>query len=117
MCPPRTPRVHTGAICAAGRLERKQVSLRFEGVDSAFHVWLNGQAIGFSKGSRLPAEFDVTSAVKPGVNVLAARVYRFSDGSYLEDQDMWRLSGIFRDVCLLARANLSSRFLRADRTG
>ncbi len=76
--------------------------LRFEGVDSAFHVWVNGKAVGFSKGSRTPAEFDLTGLVKPGANTLAVRVYQWSDGTYCEDQDMWWLSGIFRDVYLLA---------------
>ncbi|MCE5279585.1 MAG: glycoside hydrolase family 2 TIM barrel-domain containing protein [Planctomycetaceae bacterium] len=78
------------------------IRLRFEGVDSAFHLWVNGQAVGFSKGSRIPAEFDITSLVKPGRNVLAVRVYQWSDGTYCEDQDMWWLSGIFRDVLLTA---------------
>ena len=77
--------------------------LRFEGVDSAMHVYWNGAAVGYSQGSRLPAEFDVTSMVCPGRNVLAVTVYQWSDGSYLEDQDMWWLSGIFRDVSLLWR--------------
>ncbi len=76
--------------------------LRFEGVDSAFHVWVNGKAVGFSKGSRTPAEFDITKIAKPGANTLAVRVYQWSDGTYCEDQDMWWLSGIFRDVYLLA---------------
>jgi beta-galactosidase/evolved beta-galactosidase subunit alpha len=80
-----------------------QIHLRFEGVDSAFHVWVNGQEVGFSKGSRLPAEFDITPIVRPGQNTLAVRVVQWSDGSYMEDQDMWWLSGIFRDVYLLAR--------------
>ncbi|MGC8667693.1 MAG: glycoside hydrolase family 2 TIM barrel-domain containing protein [Chthonomonadales bacterium] len=79
-----------------------QVRLRFDGVDSAFMVWVNGIEIGCSKGSRLPAEFDITHAIRPGENVLAVRVYQWSDGSYLEDQDMWWLSGIFRNVWLLA---------------
>lgn len=79
------------------------VFLRFEGVDSAFHVWINGQAVGYSQGSRLPSEFDVTSFVHEGKNTIAVRVYQWSDGSYLEDQDMWWLSGIFRDVYLLAK--------------
>lgn len=82
------------------------VVLRFEGVDSAFHVWMNGQEVGYSQGSRLPSEFDVTSQVKPGVNQLSVRVYQWSDGSYIEDQDQWWLSGIFRDVYLLARPNV-----------
>lgn len=80
-----------------------QVYLRFEGVDSAFHLYVNGAEVGYSQGSRLPAEFDVTPFVRPGPNVVAVRVYRWSDASYIEDQDMWWLSGIFRDVYLLAR--------------
>ncbi len=81
--------------------EGLRVRLRFEGVDSAFHVWVNGRAAGFSKGSRLPAEFDITPLLEPGVNTLAVRVCQWSDGTYLEDQDHWWLSGIFRDVYLL----------------
>ena len=80
----------------------RQVFLRFEGVDSAFYVWVNGRMAGFSKGSRIPAEFDVTSLVRPGMNSIAVRVYQWSDGSYCEDQDMWWLSGIFREVYLIA---------------
>ncbi len=81
--------------------EGRRIFLSFEGVDSAFHLWVNGQQVGYSQGSRLPAEFDITSIVRPGKeNTLAARVYRYSDGSYLEDQDFWRLSGIYRDVYL-----------------
>ncbi|WP_284036854.1 beta-galactosidase subunit alpha [Neobacillus sp. 114] len=77
--------------------------LRFEGVDSAFHLWINGEEVGYSKGSRLPSEFDVTQFVKEGKNTIAVQVYQWSDGSYLEDQDMWWLSGIFRDVYMLAK--------------
>ncbi len=77
--------------------------LRFEGVDSAAIVWLNGQEVGYTQGSRLPAEFDVTPLARPGRNLLAVQVMQWSDGSYLEDQDMWWLSGIFRDVTLEAR--------------
>lgn len=89
----------------AGRL----VLLRFEGVDSAFHLWINGQAVGYSQDSRLPAEFNVTPYLHSGENVLATRVYRWSDGSYLEDQDFWRLSGIYRDVALWAAPPLRLR--------
>ncbi|KXL47922.1 glycoside hydrolase family 2 protein [Acidomyces richmondensis BFW] len=80
-----------------------ELRLRFEGVDSAFHVWLNGCEVGYSQGSRNPSEFDVTEYVKKGgeTNLLAVRVYQFCDGSYIEDQDQWWLSGIFRDVRLL----------------
>lgn len=80
-----------------------QLRLRFEGVDSSYHVWVNGSEVGYSQGSRNPAEFDVTAFVhgdKP--NVLAVRVYKRCDGSYIEDQDQWWLSGIFRDVNLFA---------------
>ncbi|SDQ93106.1 glycoside hydrolase family 2 TIM barrel-domain containing protein [Thermostaphylospora chromogena] len=77
--------------------------LRFEGVDSCFKAWLNGHELGFSTGSRLPTEFDVGEVLRPGRNVLAVRVHQWSAGSYLEDQDMWWLSGIFRDVQLIAR--------------
>jgi beta-galactosidase/beta-glucuronidase len=80
----------------------RRVHIVFEGVESAFHLWLNGTEIGYSQGSRLPAEFDLTPYLRPGKNVLAVRVLRWSDGTYLEDQDHWRLSGIFRDVYLLA---------------
>jgi len=82
------------------------IVLRFEGVDSAFTVWANGREAGFSKGSRLPAEFDVTPLVRPGRNVLAVRVHQWSDASYLEGQDMWWLSGIFRDVSICAMPRL-----------
>jgi beta-galactosidase len=78
----------------------RQVFLHFAGVDSAFYVWVNGEKVGYSEDSRTPAEFNVTRLVKPGVNTVAVEVYRWSDGSYLEDQDFFRLSGIFRDVYL-----------------
>ncbi|MBT8226958.1 MAG: beta-galactosidase, partial [Dactylosporangium sp.] len=77
--------------------------LRFEGVDSCAAAWLNGHELGWSTGSRLPVEFDVTEHLRVGRNILAVRVHQWSAGSYLEDQDMWWLSGIFRDVRLLAR--------------
>ncbi|KAL3421657.1 glycosyl hydrolase family 2 [Phlyctema vagabunda] len=80
-----------------------QLRLRFEGVDSSFHVWVNGKEVGYSQGARNPSEFDITSFVDvEGENSLAVQVYQFSDGSYIEDQDQWWLSGIFRDVNLLA---------------
>ncbi|KAJ5679062.1 Glycoside hydrolase family 2 N-terminal [Penicillium macrosclerotiorum] len=84
--------------------EGHQIRLRFEGVDSSFHLWINGQEIGYSQGSRNPSEFDITSHLKPAgsINTLSVRVYEFCDGSYIERQDQWLLSGIFRDVGLLA---------------
>ncbi|KAF2763097.1 hypothetical protein EJ05DRAFT_25773 [Pseudovirgaria hyperparasitica] len=78
-----------------------QLRLRFEGVDAAFHVYVNGTEAGYHQGSRNPSEFDVSGLVRSGMNRLAVRVYRFCDGSYLEDQDQWRTSGIFRDVFLI----------------
>jgi beta-galactosidase len=86
--------------------------LRFEGADSCLCAWLNGERVGTSMGSRLPVEFDV--ALKPGEeNVLAVRVHQWSAGSYLEDQDMWWLSGLFREVTLL-RPALDDVFVHAD---
>ena len=75
--------------------------LRFGGVDNAYFVWLNGAYVGFSKGSRIAAEFDVTDRLRDGENLLAVKVYTYSDASYLENQDMLMASGIFRDVTLI----------------
>lgn len=81
----------------------------FGAVDSAFYLWINGKKVGYSQDSRTPAEFDITPYLQDGENVLAAEVYQYSDGSYLEDQDMFRLSGIFRDVYLWSAADLDLR--------
>ena len=78
----------------------REVFLTFDGVNSFFYLWLNGQKLGFSKDSRTPATFRVTPWLKAGENLLAVEVFRWNDGSYLEDQDFWRLSGLFRDVYL-----------------
>ncbi len=77
--------------------------LCFEGVESAYHVWLNGELVGYSQDSMTAAEYDATPYLRPGENLIAVAVYRWSDGSYLEDQDFWRLSGIHRGVHLTAR--------------
>ena len=82
---------------------QQNLILHFGGVHSAFYVWVNGKRVGYSQNSMSPAEFDVTKYLKAGKNKLAVEVYRWSDGSYLEDQDMWRLSGIFRPVQLWVR--------------
>jgi len=87
----------------------RQVFLVFDGVDSAFYLWINGCKVGYSEDSRTPAEFNITPYLKDGVNILAAQVFCYSDGSYLEDQDMWRLSGIFRDVYLYSTGRLHIR--------
>ena len=86
-----------------------QVFIHFDGVQSAFYIWLNGQRIGYSQGSMTPAEFDLTPFLIPGENLLAVQVFRWSDGSYLEDQDFWRLSGIYRDVYLMSTPKLHIR--------
>lgn len=78
------------------------VFIHFSGVDSAFQLWVNGQKVGYSQGSHMPSEFNLTPFIHSGVNTLAVRVFQWSDASYLEDQDMWRMSGIFRDVFLFA---------------
>ena len=80
----------------------RRVILRFDGADSAAYVWLNGKFVGYTEDARLPAEFDVTDALEADAQVLAVRVLRWCDGSYLEDQDMFRMSGLFRDVSLFA---------------
>lgn len=93
-----------------------QITLHFGGVSSAFYCWINGEFVGYSEDSRLPAEFDITPFLKSGNNKLAARVYRWSDGSYMEDQDHWRLSGIHRDVYLTAspKVQLYDFFVKTD---
>ena len=87
----------------------RQVFLHFGGVNSAFYVWINGQEVGYSEDSKTPAEFNITRFLRPGENTLALRVYRYSDGSYLEAQDMWRISGIERSVCLYSTPNIMIR--------
>ena len=93
----------------------EQVMIRFDGVESAFYVWVNGRQVGYSEDSYTGAEFDLTPHVRPGRNTIAVEVYRWSDGSYLEDQDFLRLSGIFRDVTLFAQPQTHVRdlFLKA----
>ncbi|NUT34744.1 MAG: DUF4981 domain-containing protein [Hamadaea sp.] len=96
-----------------GAFPIERAVLRFEGVDSCFAVWLNGIRLGDGKGSRLPTEFDVSAVLRQGTNVVAVRVHQWSAGSYVEDQDMWWLSGIFRPVSVLARG-LEDYFVHAD---
>jgi beta-galactosidase len=94
----------------------KEVFVHFAGVSSAFYLWVNGQQVGYSQGSRLPAEFNITSYLTAGENSMAVEVYRWCDGSYLEDQDFWRLSGIYRDVFLYATPSVQLRdyFIAGD---
>lgn len=94
----------------------KDTVLKFHGVDSAFDVWVNGNHVGFGKVSRLPSEFDITGFVKTGENDITVRVYKWSDGTYLEDQDMWWLSGIYRDVELINEEKNAVLDLRVNGT-
>ena len=80
--------------------QKGQTFLRFEGVMSAFYVWINGLRVGYSQGSMEPSEFNITNYIKKGENQIAIEVYKYSDGSYLEDQDFWRFGGIHRDVLI-----------------
>ena len=87
----------------------RQIFLNFDGVESAMYIWLNGEFVGYSEDSRLPAEFNITKKIKEEKNILAVEGYRWCDGSYLEDQDFWRLSGIFRNVYLMATPEIHLR--------
>ncbi len=87
----------------------RQVFLHFGGVKSAMYVWVNGRQVGYSQGSKTPAEFNVTEYVRQGVNNLAVEVYRWSDAAYLEGQDYWKISGLEREVLLIATANVHVR--------
>ena len=93
----------------AGWEQSGQTFLRFDGVMSAFYVWINGEKVGYSQGSMEPSEFNITSYLKAGTNQIAVEVYRYSDGSYLEDQDFWRFGGIHRDVTLFHTPDIRIR--------
>lgn len=90
----------------------KEIFVSFQGVESAFYVWINGQKVGYGEDSYTPDEFDISKYLKPAgeENTISVQVYRWSDGSYLEDQDFIRLSGIFRDVFLFAKDKTASLF-------
>ncbi len=90
-------------------LRNKQIFMHFGAVNSAFYIWVNGAKVGYSEGSKTPAEFDITDFLKEGKNSVALEVIRWSDGTYLEDQDFWRLSGIERDVYLYAQPKVAIR--------
>ncbi|MFY0607061.1 MAG: DUF4981 domain-containing protein [Cyclobacteriaceae bacterium] len=85
---------------------QKEIFIHFGAVKSAFYLWINGEKVGYSQGSKLPAEFNISSFLKPGENQLAVEIYQFTDASYIEDIDFWRLAGIERDVYLHARPKL-----------
>ncbi len=101
-------------------MKNRPVTLRFEGVGSMFYVYVNGHEAGMSKGAHMAAEFDVTSLLREGENTLCVKVLRFSDGSYLEIQDMYHMSGIFRSVYLLAwpqKGRVEDILVQADCAG
>lgn len=91
----------------------RDVYLRFDGVETAYYVWVNGNPVGYAQDSKLPGEFLITDYLQPGENLLAVQVMRFADSSYMEDQDYWHLSGIFRDVWLIAKPKQCIWDLRA----
>lgn len=97
----------------------RDVFIRFNGVEAGFYLWLNGKKVGYSEDSYLPAEFNLTPYLQEGKNTLAVEVYRFTDGSFLECQDFWRFSGIFRDVFLWSapRTQIRDFFFRTDLDG
>ena len=97
----------------------KEIMLHFNGVYSGIYVWINGQKVGYSEGANNDAEFNITKYVKTGTNTIAAEVYRFTDASYIEDQDMFRLSGIHRDVYVYATPKVHVRdyFLKSEFNG
>jgi beta-galactosidase len=92
----------------------KETILHFASVTGCMYVWVNGQQVGMSKVSKSPAEFNITKYLQQGANTLAVQVYRWHDGSYLEDQDFWRVSGIERDVLLIARPTIAMQDFRVD---
>lgn len=97
----------------------KEIILHFNGVYSGIYVWVNGQKVGYSEGANNDAEFNITKYVKTGTNTIAAEVYRFTDASYIEDQDMFRLSGIHRDVYVYAipKVHVRDYFLKSEFNG
>ena len=102
-----TQPAHTNALSSLAKAGTdKQTIIKFDGVETYFEVYVNGEYVGFSKGSRLTAEFDISSHVKAGNNLLSIRVMQWADSTYIEDQDMWWTGGIFRDVYLVGKEQL-----------
>jgi beta-galactosidase len=89
--------------------EHREIFIHFDGVRSAFYLWMNGEKVGYSQGSKTPAEFNITRYLRDGENTVSVKVYRWTDASYIEDQDFWRLSGIYRDVYLFAAPKVHIR--------
>ena len=108
--------IYRRAFTVPADWDDKRVVLHFGGVSSAFFVYVNGEKVGYSQDSRLPAEFDISAYLREGENTVVAEVYRWSAGSYLEDQDHWRMSGLHREVYLVARpeVHLEDFFVRTE---
>lgn len=106
---------HRDFIVDESWLER-QTSITFNGVDAAFYLWINDKFVGYSQGSHMPSEFDISAFVKAGINTVTVVNLKWCDGSYLECQDKWRLNGIFRDVYLMSRPlnHISDVFVKTD---
>ncbi|QNM84298.1 DUF4981 domain-containing protein [Polaribacter pectinis] len=92
--------------------DKKDIYLHFAGVSGAMYIWVNGEFVGYNEGSKTAAEFNISKVIKPGKNTIAVQVLRWSDASYMEDQDFWRLSGIERDVYIYASNKISLRDIR-----
>ena len=94
----------------------RDIFIHFGSIRSAYYLWINGKFVGYGQGSKTPAEFEISDFIKPGKNSVSLEVYRFSDASYLEGQDMWRISGIERDAYIYAspKTRISDFFVRAD---
>ncbi|CAG8030575.1 unnamed protein product, partial [Penicillium nalgiovense] len=124
VCPPCVPTENpTGTyrrkfqVPSEWKTNNTEIRLRFDGVDSAYHIWVNKALVGYAQGSRNASEFDVTSFLQDGDNEVFVRVYQWSDATYIEDQDQWWLSGIFRDVTLIALPaddRLNDWFIRTE---
>ena len=99
-----------------GNWNEKEIFINFAGIETAFWFWINGKKVGYSEDSRTNSEFNITDYLSEGENMLAVEVYRLCDGTYLEDQDAWRLSGIYRDVYLIAKPKIHIRdfFIQVD---
>ncbi|WP_214628484.1 glycoside hydrolase family 2 TIM barrel-domain containing protein [Paenibacillus agaridevorans] len=106
-------------VAAAWIADGKRTHVVFEGVNACFYLWVNGTFVGYSQGSRIPSEFDLSPYVKSGTNRMAVLVLKWCDGTYLEDQDLWRYSGIYRDVYLVSReaAHVRDAFIKPELSG
>jgi beta-galactosidase len=99
-----------------GEWKERRIFIHFDGVESAFYLWINGKPVGYSQDSKLPAEFEISQYLQSGINTVALMVLRFCDGVWMEDQDYWHISGIYRSVCLYAKPRIHIRDIKAEAT-